>query len=98
MVFNWLTKMILLHVKNIVFLYVCLNTIFSQWPKALYNTDVYEIKLVSKYNGGQTSIFPLSFQVVREPLPFAKYFLPQAWSRSFERFLAKIRDFLKKSS
>ena len=43
-VFDWLTKMILSHVRNIVFLYVCLNTIFSQWPKALHNTDVYEIK------------------------------------------------------
>ena len=41
--FDWLVKMIFSHVKNIVFLRV-FEYDFSQWPKTLYNTDVYEIK------------------------------------------------------
>ena len=41
--FDWLAKMIFSHVKNIVFLRV-FRYDFSQWPKTLYNIDVYEIK------------------------------------------------------
>ena len=34
--------MISSHVKNIVFLHVYKNTIFFQWQKTLYHTNVYE--------------------------------------------------------
>ena len=42
-VFDWLAEMIFSQVKISYFLRV-LKYDFSQWPKTLYNTDVYEIK------------------------------------------------------
>ena len=44
-VFDWLAKMMFSHVKKSYFLRV-FKYDFSQWPKSLYNTDVYTHKKI----------------------------------------------------
>ena len=48
-VFDWLAKMIFSHVK-ISYFFRVFKYDFSQWPKTLYNTNVYIIKVFMLYS------------------------------------------------